>query len=87
MPVTYTRLAEENITESVTHQQEDEEDDDVFEAETPAIIETDTNSNKRRSQSLSALSCKELQSPTKVCYNNYSIDIKFIFLTFLLFIV
>lgn len=44
----------------------EEEDDDVFEAEptTPADIEA--NSNKRRSQSLSALHTKDPSSPLKV---------------------
>lgn len=44
----------------------EEEDDDVFEAEPTTPAEVETNANKRRSQSLSALHSKEPQSPLKV---------------------
>nr|XP_050864104.1 protein capicua homolog isoform X2 [Vespula vulgaris] len=43
----------------------EEEDDDVFEAEPTTPAEIETNANKRRSQSLSALHSKEPQSPLK----------------------
>ncbi|XP_029031928.2 putative transcription factor capicua isoform X3 [Osmia bicornis bicornis] len=43
----------------------EEEDDDVFEAEPTTPAEVETNANKRRSQSLSALHSKEPQSPLK----------------------
>lgn len=42
----------------------EEEDDDVFEAEPTTPAEIEANSNKRRSQSLSALHSKEPQSPS-----------------------
>ncbi|XP_032676177.1 protein capicua homolog isoform X5 [Odontomachus brunneus] len=43
----------------------EEEDDDVFEAEPTPPAEVEANTNKRRSQSLSALQSKEPQSPLK----------------------
>ncbi|KAK0169787.1 hypothetical protein PV328_010428 [Microctonus aethiopoides] len=43
----------------------EEEDDDVFEAEPTTPAEVEANSNKRRSQSLSALHTKDPQSPLK----------------------
>lgn len=48
----------------------EEEDDDVFEAEPTTPAEVEANSNKRRSQSLSALHTKDPQSPLKVRHNN-----------------
>ena len=68
IPLTIVNPAEEAIAgpapDPITPAEE--EDDDVFENEptTPAEVEADTN--KRRSQSLSALHTKEPQSPSKV---------------------
>lgn len=44
----------------------EEEDDDVFESEPTTPAEIEASSNKRRSQSLSALHTKDPQSPLKV---------------------